>query len=120
MLEACEEAVKEETEDVERLAASKLIRATFYILSKQLAPAFDDLNHVIETEGVDAKLKANALIKRDSLTIQQCQNPEQDATLSFADFQKALDIDPNNSDVYHHRGQVQSITSVQTKKGSFH
>ena len=30
--------------------------------------------------------------------------------MSFSDFKLALEIDPDNSDVYHHRGQVRLLT----------
>jgi len=51
-------------------------------------------------------MRANALIKRASLYIQRCQDPQKDPLLSFKDFERATEIDPNNADVYHHRGQV--------------
>ena len=52
------------------------------------------------------KVKVNALIKRASLFIQQCKDPSKDPQLSFADFSTALELDPDNADIYHHRGQV--------------
>lgn len=47
------------------------------------------------------QLRANALIKRGSMYMQQ-QQPQ----LSTQDFNMAAEIDPRNADVYHHRGQV--------------
>lgn len=47
------------------------------------------------------QLQANALIKRGSMYMQQ-----QQPLLSTQDFNMAADIDPQNADVYHHRGQV--------------
>lgn len=47
------------------------------------------------------QLRANALIKRGSMYMQQ-QQPLQ----STQDFNMAADIDSRNPDVYHHRGQV--------------
>lgn len=83
-----------------------VLRGTFYILSKQQDLAFDDLRSVAENESADVKLRVNALIKRASLFIQKCQDPIKDPELSFQDFRKAAEIDPQNADVYHHRGQV--------------
>ena len=54
----------------------------------------------------DKKLLINALVKRASLYIQQCQDPKNDAILSFADFDKAADIDNENADVFFNRGQI--------------
>merc|ERR1712141_998948 len=83
----------------DRIMVAKLMRATFYILSKQQDQAFADLGDVIENENADCKIRANALIKRASLYIQ-----------SFKDFERATEIDPNNADVSHHRGQVHLLT----------
>ena len=91
---------------MKRAVEAKLLRATFYILSKRQDQAFKDLEDVIETETADPKVRANALIKRASLYIQRCKDPQQDPLLSFKDFERATEIDPENSDVYHHRGQV--------------
>ena len=98
------------------MAEAKLLRATFYILSKQQEKAFDDLEDIIENQSASPKVRANALIKRASLFIQRCKDPQQDSLLSFKDFEKAIEIDPTNADVYHHRGQVKMIlkTIIQT------
>ena len=45
----------------------------------------------------------------------RCKDPEQDSLLSFSDFNLALEIDPANSDVYHHRGQVKLLTENTTE-----
>lgn len=56
------------------------------------------------------QLRANALIKRGSMYMQQ-----QQPLLSTQDFNIAAEIDTRNPDVYHHRGQVRVnyITLVQ-------
>jgi import receptor subunit TOM70 len=87
-------------------AEARLLRATFYILTKQQDLAMEDLTIIIEDDGVDVKLRVNALIKRASLYIQQCKDPSKDPMLSFADFARAVELDPENADIYHHRGQV--------------
>lgn len=50
------------------------------------------------------QLRVNALIKRASLHVQM-----DDPNRSFDDFERAAVLDPENSDVYHHRGQVLNI-----------
>ena len=50
-----------------------------------------------------SQVKVNALIKRASLFIQQCKDPRNDPALSLKDFATAVEIDPSNPDVYHHR-----------------
>ncbi len=91
---------------VSRVDESLLLRGTFYILNKQMDKAFDDLGRVIENEEAPAKLRVNALIKRASLFIQQCKDPHKDPELSLADFKRAEELDSENTDIYHHRGQV--------------
>lgn len=53
-------------------------------------------------------MKVNALIKRGSLSIQQEKN-----TAGLDDFATAIRIDPDNVDVYHHRGHV-SRSSIKS------
>jgi hypothetical protein len=60
--------------------------------------------------------RSNALIKRASVHIQQCSDPERDSMLSFSDFDEALKADPTNPDVYFHRGQV-SLESRRLESG---
>ncbi len=57
-------------------------------------------------ESAPPKLRVNALIKRASLYIQRCQDPNKDPQMAFADFARAIEIDMDNADIYHHRGQV--------------
>jgi import receptor subunit TOM70 len=89
-----------------RATESLLLRGTFYILTKQMSQAFEDLGNVIDNEDASAKLRVNALIKRASLFIQQCKDPQKDPEMSLADFKKAEMLDSENTDIYHHRGQV--------------
>ena len=65
-----------------------------------------DLTILAKDDTVPCKVRVNALIKRASLYIQQCKDPSTDPQLSFADFSRALELDPDNADIYHHRGQV--------------
>lgn len=46
-------------------------------------------------------MKVNALVKRGSLYMQHEKVDD-----SLRDFDKAAVLDPTNSDVFHHRGQV--------------
>ncbi|CAO1336983.1 unnamed protein product [Diamesa serratosioi] len=78
-----------------------VLRATFYLLSGQYNEALIDLNNVINNPDADYKVRSNAYIKRASLNMQT-----EKKDLSFNDFDDAIKIDPNNPDIYHHRGQV--------------
>ncbi|XP_069060849.1 mitochondrial import receptor subunit TOM70 isoform X2 [Pleurodeles waltl] len=86
------------------MAEALLLRATFYLLIGNAAAAKPDLDQVVSMESANVKLRANALIKRGSMYMQQ-QQPQ----LSTQDFNMAADIDPQNADVYHHRGQLKIL-----------
>jgi import receptor subunit TOM70 len=94
---------------------ARLLRATFYILTKQQDLAMKDLSALIDNKDAAVKLRVNALIKRASLFIQQCKDPSKDPQLSFEDFAKAVELDPENADVYHHRGQVNLLIDELSK-----
>lgn len=90
------------------LLKAKLLKGTFLVLTKQLSAAMTMLTEVVSeaNEDNDKKVIVNALVKRGSLYIQQCQDPKNDAILSFKDFDKAAEIDPSNADVFFNRGQI--------------
>jgi hypothetical protein len=44
----------------------------------------------------------NALIKRASIKVQMTQNTQG----AYEDFNEAIKLDPENGDIFHHRGQV--------------
>jgi len=94
---------------------ARLLRGTFYILTKQQNAAFSDLQLLIDDESTNLKVRVNALIKRASLFIQQCKDPKNDPALSLADFGLAAELDPTNPDVYHHRGQVHLLIEETNK-----
>jgi len=103
IIKHCDEEIDIEGD---RTNEARLLRATFYILTKQQEKAMADLTILIENSEVSVKIRVNALIKRASLYIQQCKDPTKDPQLSFADFDLAVNLDPDNADIYHHRGQV--------------
>lgn len=101
VISACNEEIERSEDDSDYKLEAILLRGTFYLLSGQYENALSDFNQIIIPAHVDNKLKSNALTKRASLKMQTDQKDE-----SFADFATAIEIDPNNPDIYHHRGQV--------------
>ncbi|XP_015601170.1 mitochondrial import receptor subunit TOM70 [Cephus cinctus] len=92
-----------------------LLRATFYLLLGQHEEAIADLETIINSDSASKEVKANALIKRASMYM-QLENP----TKCFADFDLAIEIDPDCSDIYHHRGQVNLLLEkVEEAKADF-
>uniref|UniRef100_A0A4W6E1B5 Mitochondrial import receptor subunit TOM70 n=1 Tax=Lates calcarifer TaxID=8187 RepID=A0A4W6E1B5_LATCA len=85
-------------------AEALLLRATFFLLIGNATAAQPDLDRVINMQDANVKLRANALIKRGSMYMQQ-----QQPLLSTQDFNMAAEIDTRNPDVYHHRGQLKIL-----------
>ncbi|KAL1509668.1 hypothetical protein ABEB36_004374 [Hypothenemus hampei] len=77
------------------------LRASFYFLTGQFKEAVEDLTSVIDSETAELSVKVNALIKRSSIYMQTEKLEE-----CLADFEKASNLGPTISDVFHHRGQV--------------
>lgn len=82
-------------------AEALLLRATFYILTGQSEHAFRDMEAVLNLSDISDKIKVNALIKLASLKVQYEKVEE-----AFQHFDAAEKIDPTNTDIFHHRGQV--------------
>lgn len=99
IVEACTEEI--ESPNPEYKMESLLLRSTFYLLLGKHDEALEDLSNIIESNDVSTKVKVNALIKRASLYT-QLENTDK----CLDDFAQAAKLDPNNSDIYHHRGQV--------------
>jgi len=110
VIDACTETLKNSEDEKSTKDLALLLRGTFYVLRKQPKEALGDLVTIIEDDSCDVKIRANALIKRASLYIQQCKDPAEDPLKAMGDFKKAEEIDPNNADIYHHRGQVNLLT----------
>jgi len=109
VIDHCSELIKS-SEDKDTKDLAQLLRGTFYILCKQQDLAMSDLSSLISDDSANPKIRTNALIKRASLYIQQCKDPIQDPLKAMEDFKLAVEIDPDNSDIYHHRGQVHLLT----------
>lgn len=101
VIAACNEELEGSEDDSVYKLEAILLRGTFYLLSGQFEKALTDFNHIITQNDSDPKLRSNALTKRASLHMQTDQKEA-----SFSDFTTAIEIDPNNPDIYHHRGQV--------------
>ncbi|XP_043277682.1 mitochondrial import receptor subunit TOM70 [Venturia canescens] len=97
------------TEEIERVGNKdlsiemqlRLLRATFYTLLGQHELAMADLGVVIDSVDSSNAVKVNALINRASLFMQLEKHDE-----CFDDYKKAIEIDADCSDIYHHRGQM--------------
>ncbi|XP_033757911.1 mitochondrial import receptor subunit TOM70-like [Pecten maximus] len=78
---------------------AKLLRGTLYLLCNQYDLALTDLKAVLSEEDLPKRVRVNAMIKRGSIYIQMEKQTE-----GLDDFASAVRIDPENADIYHHRG----------------
>ncbi|EFA02076.1 mitochondrial import receptor subunit TOM70 [Tribolium castaneum] len=97
-----EEINSSESESPFKIEALSL-RASFYFLTGNLDKALEDLTTIINTD-CDVKIKVNSLIKRASIYMQN-----EKLTECLEDFDKAAEVGPEISDVFHHRGQVKLL-----------
>ncbi|XP_046387645.1 mitochondrial import receptor subunit TOM70 isoform X2 [Ischnura elegans] len=99
IIPACTEEINAENSKYKLEALS--LRATFFLLRGEYKVALADLEKVIENKDANVELRVNALIKRASLHMQMEDPPK-----AIEDFNRAAELGPGISDVYHHRGQV--------------
>ncbi|KAL4229406.1 Mitochondrial import receptor subunit TOM70 [Mactra antiquata] len=76
-----------------------LLRGTMCCLTSRTDKGLEDFNTLLAAEHLDKKIKVNTLIKRGCIYITR-----EASTDGLSDFAHAVRIDPNNSDIYHHRG----------------
>ncbi|KAK6636320.1 hypothetical protein RUM43_009979 [Polyplax serrata] len=81
-----------------------VLRGTFYHLMGENSAAMTDLDNVINNGEASPRLRANALIKRASIHMQL-----EDLQSCLNDFSGAVVVDEHNSDIYHHRSQINLI-----------
>jgi len=84
-----------------------LLRGTLKTLMCNVEEAMEDFNKVLEFEDNDVTkyLKVDALIKRASLKMQLAEDKA-----CYADLSLAIEIDEENPNIYHHRGQLYFLT----------
>ncbi|XP_050416577.1 mitochondrial import receptor subunit TOM70 [Patella vulgata] len=75
-----------------------LLRGTFYLMCGQLDQAQADFETLASSTDVDKKIKVNAIIKQSSILLQKDKVKE-----AFENFDQAIQVDSQNSDIYHHR-----------------
>ncbi|KAB7498288.1 Mitochondrial import receptor subunit TOM70 [Armadillidium nasatum] len=83
------------------VAESLLLRATIDFLKTDYKRAMQDLSKLIDMKDLSLKIKVNALIKRGTIYMHT-----DNLSSCLQDFRNAREMDPTNSDVYHHLGQI--------------
>ncbi|XP_028401862.1 mitochondrial import receptor subunit TOM70-like [Dendronephthya gigantea] len=88
------------------LAKAICLRGTMHTLMSMQTEALKDFDRVISLEDASVKVKVNALVKRASIKVQMTQNTQE----AYKDFNEAIKLDPENGDIFHHRGQINALT----------
>jgi import receptor subunit TOM70 len=101
------------------VAEAMLVRASFLLLHGEGEKAHAELTELLARTDLEPRvgflvpascnalcylnrqIRSNALIKKGSLHMQNGLQSE-----ALSDFAAAVKVDPDNSDIYHHRGQV--------------
>lgn len=106
MYELSEEAVKKlKDENHQRLPEALLLRGSFRLLRGDTPGALADLEEAASATSAPAEVRTTALIRKGSLIMTTTSNIEE----SLSEFGRALNISKENSDIYHHRGQLYLI-----------
>lgn len=113
VIPACTEEIESSESEAEHKLEAILLRGTFNLLVGSLAEALADFNSIIDNEEAPIAFRSNALVKRASLNVQSEQHPK-----GFEDFLAAEKLDPNNADIYHQRGQVNTLLEKLEEAGS--
>lgn len=101
IISACTEEIESSESDAEYKNEATLLRGTFNLLTGSIAEAEADFDNIINNTDADVCLRVNALIKKASSLVQS-----EELEKGFECFSEAEQLDPNNSDIYHQRGQV--------------
>ncbi|KAL1139620.1 hypothetical protein AAG570_006602 [Ranatra chinensis] len=87
-----------------------LLRASICFLQGESEAAMEDLDTIINEKPSAVDLVTTALVKRATLHL-RIGNLEK----CLEDFDRAQTLDPNNSDIFHNRGQVYLLTEKLTE-----
>lgn len=105
VIPACTDEIESSESDAAYKTEALLLRGTFNLLSGQQIEALMDLEQVADSAEAPIAYRVNAHVKIASLMVQN-KNLES----GMKHFAKAAELDANNPDVYHQRGQVYVLT----------
>ncbi|CAF0836289.1 unnamed protein product [Brachionus calyciflorus] len=80
---------------------AKNLRGSLYMLKCQYKEARADFEDILNNDSASNRLKSNTYIKLTALNLQNGQELE-----AFENYDKAIQIDPTNEDIYCNRAQV--------------
>lgn len=100
--EKCIETCRKEIEENKVFVLeAKNLRGSLYMLKCQYKEAILDFESILNDTNASDRLKSNTYIKLTALNLQNGQENE-----AFENYEKAIEIDANNEDIYCNRAQV--------------
>jgi len=101
----CIEYCNEEIENSNAfILEAKNLRGSLFMLKCQYTKAIDDFNSILNNPESSNRLKSNTYIKLTALNLQNAQDKE-----AYENYEKAIEIDPTNEDIYCNRAQVHAM-----------
>lgn len=97
---------KEILEDKAYALESHNLRGSLFMLKCEYTKASEDFDYVLENEYAYDRIKSNTCIKLTALNLQRG-----DEDKAFANYERAIDYDPLNEDIYCNRAQVFAMKS---------
>lgn len=82
------------------------LRGSLYMLKCEYAKATEDFDHVLDSEDSSNRLKSNTCIKLTALNLQRG-----DEASAFENYDRAIEHDSENEDIYCNRAQVYAMKS---------
>ena len=80
------------------------LRGSLYMLKCQYKESREDFNSILADAKSSNRLKSNTYVKLTALNLQNAQDKE-----AFENYEKAIELDPTNEDIYCNRAQVHAM-----------
>jgi len=97
---------KEIMEEKAYALESRNLRGSLFMLKCEYTKASEDFDYVLENEDASDRLKSNTCIKLTALNLQRG-----DEDKAFTNYERAIEYDPLNEDIYCNRAQVFAMKS---------
>ena len=95
---------KEIDETKEYNLEARNLRSSLYMLQCQYKDAQDDFSFILDNLDASNRIKSNTYIKLTALNLQNGEDEK-----AFENYEKAIEIDPLNEDIYCNRAQVHAM-----------
>jgi import receptor subunit TOM70 len=110
-IDACsQEILNEQQHERTFQFEARNLRGSLFMLKCQYVEARADFDYILQSEDASPRLKSNTCIKLTALNL---QNNEEDQ--AYVNYDRAVEIDPENEDIYCNRAQVYAMKGLFDK-----